>query len=130
MLIDSSSFHSLSNELILLRRLQEMVDTFPDSKHPLIHSKRRNSKRLGNAEPDARIDYVLNQDPELRDFLTNCGFDIDARLTFVEERVSAMRFATGHPDIACKQCGNYLFLPDSFLSEVGSYLERLTDDGG
>ena len=130
MLIEASSFHSLTDELKLLRRLHDLVETFPDTKHPLIHNKRRKSKRLGNPEADARIDHVLNQDPELQQFLTDCGFDIDARLSFVETRVDTMRFATGHPDVACKQCGNYCYLPESFLSEVGSYLERLADDGG
>ncbi|MEM7312173.1 MAG: hypothetical protein AAF497_03380, partial [Planctomycetota bacterium] len=91
-----------------------MIDTFPDTKHPLIHSKRRKAKRIGNAQDDARIDDALSQDSELRGFLENCGFDIDARLTFVEERMTAMRFKTGHTSIECKQCRRYLYLPQSF----------------
>ena len=129
-LIEASSFYSLTAELVLLKRLNDLIALFPDTKHPLIHDKRRKSKRNGEPEDDVRIERLLDQDHELREFLTNCGFDLDARTSFVEERLNTIRFATGHPDIACRQCGAYCYLPESFLMEVGSYLERLAEDGG
>ena len=127
-LISSTSLHSLTREHKFLKRLQDLCDAFPDTKHPLIHNKRR--KRDGNPEADARVEHVLNNDPELRDFLTKSGFDIAARLPFVEKRISELRFASGRHDIACKKCGNYSYLPNKFLMEVGSYLERLGENGG
>ncbi len=129
-LIEASTFHSLANELVLLNRLNDLLDLFPDTRHPLIHNKRCISKRHGEAETDVRVEHVLNRDQELREFLTNCGFEHEARMSFVERRLKVMRFATGHPDIACRQCGAYCFLPEAFLMEVGSYFERLIEDGG
>ena len=130
MLIDASSFHSFIAELVLLTRLHDLVELFPDTRHPLVHSKRGKTKRAGNPVTDERIEHILNQDPDLRKFLTSCSFDMNERRSFVEERVSTMRFATGHPDIACKRCGDYSYLPESFLREVGSYTERFPEDGG
>ena len=129
-LIEASSFCSLTNELTLLNRLADLLTRFPNTQHPLIHNKRRVKKRTRLAEPDPRVDEALSDDPELNDFLTNSGFDVDARLAFVEKRLKTLERIAQRDDIACRICGAYSFLPEDFVWEVGSYLERLAEDSG
>lgn len=117
-LLDKTVLHSLAEELDFLERTAAIVRQFPETSHSLILDKLGEHAAIEECF-DPVVDHLLLQDPELREFLTNSQFKLDARLDFVSTTVASIAASLSRDDTRCRKCGAYVYLPDNFYDEVG-----------
>lgn len=127
-LIDTTSLRRLTIERELLERTASLFHLFPKTRHPLLVDKKcRNPKNRLKASPDPDVDTALDRDIELKMFLTDCGFDLDARIAWIDQRLSHLESYRFRADVKCSKCDGFVYLPDDFYGEVGTYMERLKE---
>src|SRR3569623_855678 len=121
-LVEMTSLHELSQELVLLKRTEDLVKLFPKTPHPLIRSKLSGRVKILPG-PDPIVDHFLVRDSELREFLINSHFLLDDRLPWVKTTVSSRSALSSRMDIRCRECGAYVYLPNDFYTEAGLYAD-------
>ena len=126
-LIEATSFHTLTVERELLDRTSALAARFPATSHPWIASRLPGKKRKSNPEVDSEVEAELEYDKELREFLENCGFGLARRSEWIDKRLSELRASRSRTDIPCSQCNGFMYLPDDFYMQVGTYLETMAE---
>ena len=120
--IETTVHSELDTERKMLQRTRLLFDRYPKSRHPIILNKTGRRKTVIPSS-DPAFESELIADPELHEFLTNGGFNLDARESFVASRIPELLPYTEREDLRCHQCGAYLVIPRSFYYQVGCYFD-------
>jgi len=117
-LVHSTMFHELWTEYQLLLRMQEIISLFPGTRHPLLADKLpENRISICN---DAVVDVIINDDPELRDFLRRGRFRFDRRFPWVEKTVQEYKPEIEKLLLKCSRCeGHYVTFTEQYYLQLG-----------
>jgi len=125
-LIDSTVFHKLEEERLILIQMRKLFDRHPNSKHKtyLAYTGRLYRENI-TPEPDPKFEKDLSNYPDIEKLISTSFFDIESRENFTSGNKKSELLISQEHNILCDKCGSLFVVPQSSYNMFGSYEDHI-----
>ena len=117
-LINGYYYNLARAELELLNRAARIFDTYPQSNHPYIILKQYRDS-VENPEDDSQLQQAVNEDPPLREFLSQSEFNFHSRRSGVANSIRKLQLTLTVNITQCPECGGACCLTEECHDACG-----------